>query len=84
MQTASIFSRDPLIFARIEPIIQLTMNVASAQASPVTLGNIKPTENTRANLQIALLRKAMELQQETAERMTNLAEGKGQNIDIRV
>jgi hypothetical protein len=60
------------------------MNVASAQASAVTLGKIEPTENKRANLQIALLRKAMELQKESAERMTNLAEGKGQTIDIRV
>lgn len=60
------------------------MNIASTQANPVAAEPTQSVANKRAGLQLALLRKALDAQQQTMEQLTNASEGKGQNLDIRV
>ena len=60
------------------------MNIGSTQATSAAIEGIKAPENKRAGLQLALLKKSLESQQTTMEQLMNTAQGKGQNIDIRV
>ena len=60
------------------------MNVSGAQASQVALNGLQNVEGKRAQLQVALLKKALEAQKEQAAELQRMAEGKGQAIDIRV
>jgi hypothetical protein len=59
------------------------MNVTSAP-TPVASPPLDTVEAKRAQLQVALLRKTLDAQQEQAEQMTRMMQGKGQIVDIRV
>lgn len=57
---------------------------ASLSASPAVASSASTNPaSARAKLQMALLKKALESQQDQAAELMRLTEGKGQNLDIR-
>jgi hypothetical protein len=65
--------------------MRVTMNVSGAsQTALQALNETDATSNVRANLQIALLKKSLQSQQDQAEEMMKMLSGKGQTLDIRV
>jgi hypothetical protein len=61
------------------------MNVSNV-GNPVdaALNSISPVEDKRAALQVALLKKTLESQQQQAQELVRMMEGKGRVIDLRV
>lgn len=55
------------------------MNIQSVNAQPASA-----PESKRAELQMLLLKKALQAQQEQAAELTKQIEGKGQTVDFRV
>ena len=61
------------------------MNISSAsQAADTIAQNISPADFKRAQLQTSLLKKALENQQEQVAELMKMADGRGQNLDLRV
>lgn len=60
------------------------MNVSNVQATQTALNALNGVDSKRAQLQIQLLKKSLETQQQQAAELLKLMEGKGQNLDIRV
>lgn len=58
------------------------MDVSGAQG-PGPIANLDHSVEVREKLQVALLRKQLEVQQEQAAELLRLADGKGQVLDIR-
>lgn len=62
------------------------MDVSAASSSAVSAtASATPTNPAaaRLNLQVSLLKKALESQQEQAAELMRMTEGKGQTLDIR-
>jgi hypothetical protein len=59
------------------------MNVSQISA-PLSAPVPASLESKRAALQTMILKKSLENQQQAADAMTREADGKGQNLDIRV
>ena len=62
----------------------MAMNISSATASATALQGVQNAGDKRATLQLALLKKALDSQQQDAADILKLMDGKGQNLDIRV
>jgi hypothetical protein len=60
----------------------MAMNISSATSA--ALQGVQNTDDKRAALQLALLKKALDSQQAEATSLLKLMDGKGQNVDIRV
>lgn len=65
------------------------MNVSSAtqaatQAVLQSTSDLEGVDMRRAELQVALLKKALQSQQDQASELLKMMSGKGQNIDLRV
>lgn len=60
------------------------MDVASSRSSAVAAQAVAaPTGSARQEFQIALLKKALDAQRQSAQALLNLSEGKGTRLDIR-
>lgn len=59
------------------------MNIGSSTGVDAALNALTGVENKRAGLQISLLRKSLDSQQQIASDLLKLLEGKGQQLDIR-
>ncbi len=60
------------------------MNVGNVQMSEAALRMLQAADGKSPALQMAMLKKALTSQQDTAGELLKLLEGKGQNVDIRV
>jgi hypothetical protein len=59
-------------------------SVSTSQMATQLASQIDPAQSKRVQLQVALLRKTLDVQQQEAAQLMKMMEGKGQNIDIRV
>ena len=59
------------------------MNIGSTNSTQAALNAVENTPDSRAALQMLLLKKSLENQQSAADQMLREMDGKGQNIDIR-
>lgn len=59
------------------------MTIASTQATQALQAAVASKDPERAKLQMALLKKVLEMQQDQAAELQKLAEPKGKVIDIR-
>jgi hypothetical protein len=59
------------------------MNVGSTTGVDAALSALTNVDDKRAGLQIALLRKSLDSQQQEMADLLRLMEGKGQQLDIR-
>lgn len=62
----------------------MAMNISSTSGVDAALTAVQSVEDKRAGLQIALLRKSLDSQQQQAADLMKLLEGKGQQVDLRV
>ncbi|HJP82460.1 MAG TPA: putative motility protein [Fimbriimonadaceae bacterium] len=62
----------------------MDMNVGSATGIDAALNAVTNVDQKRAALQVALLRKALDSQEQQAAEILKMVEGKGQQLDIRV
>jgi hypothetical protein len=62
----------------------MDMNVGSSTVFDAALNAVTNVDQKRAALQVALLRKALDSQEQQAAEILKLVEGKGQQLDIRV
>ncbi len=60
------------------------MNISSVQNTQAALQAVQSGDDKRAQLQMALLKKALDSQQEQASELMKMMEGKGQVLDLRV
>ncbi len=60
------------------------MDVTSAANSRISPAATPTIQDKRANLQAALLKKALEAQRQQSDQVSNAIEGKGNVIDIRI
>lgn len=60
------------------------MDVSSASSAATAAVSSAPAENKIAQLQIALLRKSLDSQQEQTTELLKMMEGKGRVVDLRV
>lgn len=60
------------------------VDVGQIRAAEQAIQAVSPPDATRAKLQIALLKKVLESQQDQAAELMRMQEGKGQVLDIRV
>jgi hypothetical protein len=60
------------------------VNIGSVQPSEIALQGLTNVDDKRLKLQVALLRKTLDSQQEQSAELMRLMEGKGQVVDIRV
>lgn len=61
------------------------MDVARiAQSAIQTVSEAEPGSDVRARLQIALLKKALQSQEDQAAELLKVMSGKGQTLDLRV
>jgi|688.fasta_scaffold42782_5 hypothetical protein len=69
------------------PITMMGMDISQSTAVEATLKAMDVTgsrEVLQNRLQVALLKKSLEVQQEQAAEITRMVEGKGRVIDLRV
>lgn len=59
------------------------MNIGSSTASQPALSAVENTPDSRAALQLLLLKKSLDSQQSAAAQVLQALDGKGQNVDIR-
>ena len=62
----------------------MSMNIGSSTGVDAALNALSGVEDKRAALQISILRKSLDSQQQIASELMKLLEGKGQQLDIRV
>ena len=60
------------------------MNIGSSTGVDATLNALSGVEDKRTALQVSILRKSLDSQQQIASELMKLLEGKGQQLDIRV
>lgn len=60
------------------------MNISTSTAAESLAANISPIDNKRAQLQVSLLKKALDSQEQQAAELLKIMEGKGQVVDLRV
>lgn len=60
------------------------VNIGSVSSSEVAIQALLAPEDKRIQLQMALLKKNLDAQQEQSAELLKLLEGKGQVLDIRV
>jgi hypothetical protein len=73
------YSRAPTL-----PTILIAMNVGNVQMSEAALRMLQAVDSKPQALQMNMLKKAMNSQQDAATELLKMLEGKGQNLDIRV
>ena len=67
------------------PIRLVAMNISGAtQAALQGVADIESAGQARAGLQVALLKKALQSQEDQAAELLKMMSGKGQSIDLRV
>ncbi len=63
----------------------MAMNINGAtQTALQAVQSADPVEGKRAQLQVALLKKALQSQEDQASELLKMLSGKGQQIDLRV
>ena len=67
-----------LIFCDV-PILQMTMELSRISQEQVAMS----VDSKRLQLQMTLLRKALDSQQEQADALLRMTEGKGTQVDLR-
>ena len=65
-------------------MIRVGMNVASTTATSTALQGVSNGGEKRMALQMAILKKALDAQQDQAAQIFRQLEGKGQVVDLRV
>lgn len=60
------------------------MEVSGVQSAQAAVQTATATNDRRADLQLALLKKILDAQKNEAAMMQNMMDGKGQILDIRV
>ena len=60
------------------------MNVSGSASASAALQGVQGSDDKRVNLQIAILRKALDAQESEAATLVNQMLGKGQVVDLRV
>ncbi len=65
-------------------ILVMNVSAAATQTALQAVSDATNVENRRANLQMALLKKTLQSEQQQADDLMKLMSGKGQNIDLRV
>jgi hypothetical protein len=63
--------------------MKVAMNISTATQAALQGVQDVPSDK-RANLQVALLKKALQSQEDQAAELLKMMSGKGQNLDIRV
>ena len=66
------------------PMIRMAMNVGNVQMSQAALRMLQAADGKPVNMQVSMLKKALDAQQDTTSELLQQLEGKGQNIDFRV
>ena len=69
---------------RLSPSEYPTMSVSDVQKTQALLRALQAPEATREQVEVSMLKKALDTQKEEADALLRLLEGKGQVIDIRV
>lgn len=62
----------------------MAMNIGSSTGVDAALNALTGVDDKRAALQITLLKKSLDSQQQIAADLLKLLEGKGQQLDLRV
>jgi hypothetical protein len=62
----------------------MAMNISGATATASALQALQNGDDKRAALQLALLKKSLDSQQQETANLLKMMDGKGQNIDLRV
>lgn len=62
----------------------MSMNVGNVTPNLTGLDPTSNVESKRLQLQVALLRKSLDVQKQQAEELQRMFEGKGQVLDLRV
>jgi hypothetical protein len=62
----------------------MAMNIGSSTGVNAALNALTGVEDKRAALQISMLKKSLDSQQQMAADLLKLLEGKGQQLDLRV
>lgn len=65
------------------PKTMMAMNIGNSTGVNAALGALTGVEDKRAALQISVLKKSLDSQQQMAADLLKLLEGKGQQLDIR-
>lgn len=60
------------------------MDVSGVNPNPVAAVASQATNSVKGQLQVSMLKKTLDAQQNEAASLLKLLEGKGQNLDIRV
>ena len=66
------------------PISDVAMNVTGTQVSQAALQNLEDLKPMQMKLQAQLLRKSLNAQEDQANELMKLLDGKGKTLDIRV
>lgn len=62
----------------------MAMDVSNSTGVNAALNALTGVEDKRAALQVSMLRKSLDSQQQQAAELMKILEGKGQQLDIRV
>jgi hypothetical protein len=62
----------------------MAMNIGSSTGVDAALNALTGVEDKRMALQVSLLKKSLDSQQDIAAQLIKMLEGKGQQLDIRV
>ena len=76
-------SDSALRFATHLPKRKESMNIGSSSGVNAALSALGGVEDKRAALQVSMLRKSLDSQQQIAADLLKLIDGKGQQLDIR-
>jgi len=66
------------------PISDVAMNVTGTQVSQAALQNLEDLKPMQMKLQAQFLRKSLNAQEDQANELMKLLDGKGKTLDIRV
>jgi hypothetical protein len=61
----------------------MSMNIGSSTGVNAALNALTGVEDKRAQLQVSMLRKSLDSQQQIASELLKLIDGKGQQLDIK-
>lgn len=79
----SHLSDSALRIATHQPKRKESMNIGSSSGVNAALSALGGVEDKRAALQVSMLRKSLDSQQQIAADLLKLIDGKGQQLDIR-
>jgi len=66
------------------PNTEMAMDVSNSSGVNAALNALSGVEDKRAALQVSMLRKSLDSQQQQAAELMKILEGKGQQLDLRV